>query len=942
MSGVHVIAPPEQGRYRAFLSYSHEQRRTALAVQRAALRIGRAWYRRPTIAIFRDDTSLSAGALEAGIEGALTASDYLVLLASPAAAASQWVQREVEWWVDNRDADRALILLLDGELAWDDDRRDFTIGSTAVPEPLRGAYRNEPRWVDLRPASAPHRESLADPVFHDRIADLAATLYGCAKDELVSEELRQNRRWTRLRNAAIGVLAILLVLATVASVVAFVQLGIARTQTSVAESGEFSARAESAPDPMDALALSIDAEQRTDPPLPLSRRAYAGAVQRVAAMPVRPSGPPTRVAAQSPTSMAFSPDGSTLAVATGASGWELRDARTGASLPGRVPSGSAPSADDGPGAGPLSLSPDGRRAATTDDTLGLRIWDVASGRQVGPLLERGLQRPYTSMSTDSAVAWSPRGDRIAVASTNASLLIWTVGPAGGHGEPLRIATAAISDVAWSADGRRLATTGWDGSVRFFDTATGRAEGRPVPGPGGLTYGAVAWSPNGRSLAVAGPSGVVIIGADGQSGPPRRLGLGQDAWVEDVAWSPDSTRLATVRSGLSLWDAATGERIGDSVADVASSSSVVSSRMRAVAWSPDGGTIATATIGGSLRLWQVAPDPRSRPAGRSTDAIRSASWTPDSRGVHLDGDDATELWMIDGVRASRTSVLRRSGTGDAVPSPDGGRFAVSTVDDQGLTVQDTRTGAVLQTLRGQQGGIGTVLWNPRGRYLATLDFGGSVWLWDTDVGAPVGPAMTEPGGQITSVGWSPDGRQLVTGDRAGTVRVWRFSDVTQTVTLADGMAGLPVVWSPDGRRVATADRSGFVQIIDVETHARVRAGDVAGLAPSVVWHPSGDYVAITLGSTVEYVDAASGTEIAAVALDSPPTSIAFSPDGTRLLVATGNDFRILGSVPERASCAIAGEAIGTDALRSLLGAGRTSACIGPAVSDRMPLPLTGAR
>ena len=67
--------------------------------------------------IFRDKTSLSANpALWRSIEQALTDSEYFLLLASPSSAKSPWVQKEIEWWLHNRPAEKMLISVADEQL----------------------------------------------------------------------------------------------------------------------------------------------------------------------------------------------------------------------------------------------------------------------------------------------------------------------------------------------------------------------------------------------------------------------------------------------------------------------------------------------------------------------------------------------------------------------------------------------------------------------------------------------------------------------------------------------------------------------------------------------------------------------------------------------------------------------------------------------------------
>lgn len=200
--------------YDAFISYSHTQDKAiAAALQSAMQRLGKPWYRRRALRLFRDDTSLSAAPhLWPAIERALDRSRFLILMASPEAAASPWVDKEVSTWLDRNDPDTLLIALCEGELAWDDAAGDFA-GSAAMPLPpaLRGRLPDEPFWIDLRPYRGGVRRR--DARFAEVAANFAATVRGIPKEDLLSQELRQQRRAVRLAGSAVVLLLVLLGLA---------------------------------------------------------------------------------------------------------------------------------------------------------------------------------------------------------------------------------------------------------------------------------------------------------------------------------------------------------------------------------------------------------------------------------------------------------------------------------------------------------------------------------------------------------------------------------------------------------------------------------------------------------------------------------------------------------------------------------------------------------
>ncbi|HSI17151.1 MAG TPA: toll/interleukin-1 receptor domain-containing protein [Sphingomonas sp.] len=117
----------ERGRYTAFLSYSHKDAAQARRLHRRLERyriparlVGTAGRHGPVPArltpIFRDREELpAAGDLSATVRDALAASDHLIILCSPNAAASLWVEREIAAFRELRPGRPVLAAILDGE-----------------------------------------------------------------------------------------------------------------------------------------------------------------------------------------------------------------------------------------------------------------------------------------------------------------------------------------------------------------------------------------------------------------------------------------------------------------------------------------------------------------------------------------------------------------------------------------------------------------------------------------------------------------------------------------------------------------------------------------------------------------------------------------------------------------------------------------------------------
>ena len=107
----------EQQEYDAFLSYSSADKRNVARIQSflQGYRHGRPSRR---VAIFRDYSDLSAGELSERIHNALTVSRFLIVVSSPQAAESKWVEEEIRIFdAQNMDPSRICVAVLEGNPA---------------------------------------------------------------------------------------------------------------------------------------------------------------------------------------------------------------------------------------------------------------------------------------------------------------------------------------------------------------------------------------------------------------------------------------------------------------------------------------------------------------------------------------------------------------------------------------------------------------------------------------------------------------------------------------------------------------------------------------------------------------------------------------------------------------------------------------------------------
>jgi tetratricopeptide (TPR) repeat protein len=210
----------ESARYRAFISYSHRDARWGEWIHRKleSYRLPKAIVGRDTPfgpvperlqPIFRDRDELgTAMDLTTEITAALQSSLFLVVLCSPAAAASRWVNEEVRSFKRLHGGERVRAIILEGEPFSGDPATE------CFPEALRfhvGAdgrlseVRTEPLAADLRPGGDGRKFA---------VSKLVAGLTGVRLDELVQRE--NQRRSRTMRALAAGLSALVLIFAGLA------------------------------------------------------------------------------------------------------------------------------------------------------------------------------------------------------------------------------------------------------------------------------------------------------------------------------------------------------------------------------------------------------------------------------------------------------------------------------------------------------------------------------------------------------------------------------------------------------------------------------------------------------------------------------------------------------------------------------------------------------
>ena len=463
--------------------------------------------------------------------------------------------------------------------------------------------------------------------------------------------------------------------------------------------------------------------------------------------------------AESPGRVRFSPDGRTLAV-TRRGAVDLWDVNT---RDLKVTLEWTPYSRD------FAYSPDSLTLAITDeknDTV--KLWDVTTGKLKFRLEHRSV----------FGIAYSPDGLTLVSAGSPNSL---TFVSAGRRTSTVKLwdtttgelktsftfeLTHSIFFVEYSPDGLTLALWDWTG-MSLCDAATGHliATLEGYSGVYAIEHG-VAYSPDGRTLAVMGGRAVNLW--DVNTGQHKATLRGK--LIRNVAYSPDGRTLASTDVyAIKLWDPNTG--------DLKATLEGHGRLVWALTYSPDGLTLASASLDGTIRLWDTT-------TGQSKAILRE----------HAEGDDTR-----------RKSFSLR---GNLAYSPDG--LTLASASGNLINLWDVNTGDLKTTLRGNW--IGDVAYSPDGLTLASTSFN-LINLWDVNTGDL--KTTLEFGCPLISVAYSPDGSVLAAGGVFTTVQLWDTASWKQEATLRGHPSLIyGLAFSPDSSTLASGDGDGVVLLWDL--------------------------------------------------------------------------------------------------------------------------------
>ena len=542
--------------------------------------------------------------------------------------------------------------------------------------------------------------------------------------------------------------------------------------------------------------------------------------------------------------LAYSPDGSRLAVASGIGIW-VYDTTTYEAV--FLLSGHTAEVTS------VAFSLNGNTIASSDgnwEDNNLRLWDAVTGEEKlalsGGFLEFG------------SIAFSPDGNTLASTDFRGIRLWDTV-----TGEEQRSikTTESISSLAFSPDGETLASGGWwpDGTIRLWDVETGTEKLAITEGSDSADH--LAYSFDGTMIASAGGwADTNIYLWDAATGELKQTLMGEDfGEVTSIAFSRDSMTLASsggfLDSDIRLWDVDTGQQKGSLTGHT---SDVVS-----LAFSPDEVTLASGSRDGSIRFWDFAEAAEEASITGHSSGINRVAFTPDGATLVTVNYHTVDLW--DATTGEYRSTATEEGfILGAGLSADGDTFAIDDYTNS-IRLLDVFTGETKIELTGHTDSVNAISINLDGNTVASASgplFGDgehSIFIWDAVTGE-LKYELSGHTGAIDILVFSPDGDMLASGSQDSTVRLWHTTAGIQVFAFERHSEAITsLAFSADGQSLASGSMDGTIRLWNIDTAENEHTLSVDAIWPDSVafGFDEGTFAAGTYENTVELWDTTTG-------------------------------------------------------------------------------------
>ncbi len=497
---------------------------------------------------------------------------------------------------------------------------------------------------------------------------------------------------------------------------------------------------------------------------------------------------------QEVSSIAFSPDGQTLAAGsydTTVTLWRVRDGALLRTLTGHRN-----------GVYSLAFSPDGQTLASDCADRTIQLWSVDNGACLHTFTGHGGR----------SLAFSPNGQTLASGNgANIDLVRVSdgvcVNTLTGH-------TQGIFSLAFAPDGQTLASTSSDYTVKLWKVSDGACLQTLEPKLGWVM--SVAFAPDGNTLVCGCYDQSFVLwdanphdanyGARMQTIDGRQDAIGS---VASLAFTPDGKTLITGswEGPVSCWRTSDYTRVRTIDPEAPFS--------YAVAFSPREDLVASGNRNGSITLRRTRDGVSVRTLTGPHRVVYALAFSPDGQTLATGSFCALHLWRVSDGTLLKTLPIKNSYVQGVAFSPDGRTVATGTRDRcvrlWDANPHDAQYGTCLQTFTGHTGMVNTVAFSTDGQTLASASDDHTIKLWQVSTGACL-QTFSGHTHYVYGLAFAQDGKTLASGSWDSTIKIWRVSDGACLQTLKGHHNAVnAVAFAPSGTVLASGSMDRTIKL-----------------------------------------------------------------------------------------------------------------------------------
>lgn len=279
---------------------------------------------------------------------------------------------------------------------------------------------------------------------------------------------------------------------------------------------------------------------------------------------------------------------------------------------------------------------------------------------------------------------------------------------------------------------------------------------------------------------------------------RQTLRGHTGPISRLAWFPDGTRLASASldGTVRIWNVRDGS--------LWKTLSRHQGQVLALVVTPDGRRLISASADTTLKVWDLRTGAAIQTLRGHTNFVTGVAVLPDGRGMSASWDRTLKVWNLETGKEEYTLRGHSDRINALTITPDGQR-AISAAWDQTVRVWNLATRHEEYTLAGRTRGDNDVVVLQDGKLVASAAEDATIRLWDLSTGQQV-RVLEGPTAYVTGVSGSADGSLLAAKSADGHVWIWRCDTWGQVDTLSESspreslFAGL--AFAPQHQMLAT--------------------------------------------------------------------------------------------------------------------------------------------